>query len=466
MFTKFLLDLTSPFVDSSVPFVLISIAIMLIISFLFTRFTKPLRLPNVTAYILAGVLLGPVMRLIFQGDGLIPQQMIDGMSFITDLALAFIAFGVGRFFKFDVLKKSGAKIIIITLFESLMAALLVFVVLTVAFPQLGFDLILLLAAIASATAPASTMMTIRQTKAKGDFVNTILQVVSLDDAISLLLFSIAIAVITSRESPGGLDFMGILIPILLNLALVAVGFFLGWFLKVVTPKKRTKDNRLIITIAILAGFSGVSALFDISPLLGVMAMGMAYTNFAEDESLFRQVDQFSPPILTFFFVLSGMRLQLNMLVEIGIVGVVYFIVRIIGKYAGASLGSVVARSTENNKKYLGLALIPQAGVSLGLAALGSRILLNAATGAVDPLHALELEKMAAMLTTIIVSSGVLYEIFGPPSAKLSLYLTKSYTTEKTVDIIGPTPLQVSASSGSSVEVITSGEVSNTENTEN
>lgn len=446
MFSKFFIDLTSPFSDASVPFVLISIAIMLIISFLFTRFTKPLRLPNVTAYILAGVILGPVMQLIFKDGGLIPQQMIEGMSFITDLALAFIAFGVGRFFKFDILKKSGAKIIIITLFESLTAALLVFVVLTVAFPQLGFDLILLLAAIASATAPASTMMTIRQTKAKGDFVNTILQVVSLDDAISLLLFSVAIAIITSRESPGGVDFMGIFIPILLNLVLVAVGFFLGWLLKVVTPKKRTKDNRLIITIAILAGFSGVSALFDISPLLGVMAMGMAYTNFAEDESLFRQIDQFSPPILTFFFVLSGMRLQFNMLVQIGIVGVVYFIVRIVGKYAGASLGSVVARSTENNKKYLGLALIPQAGVSLGLAALGSRILLNAAGAATDPVHAVELETMAAMLTTIIVSSGVLYEIFGPPSAKLSLYLTKSYTTEKTVDIIGPKPLQVSASS--------------------
>lgn len=426
--------ISSPFIDARVPFVLISLAIMLMVGFLLTRLTKPLRLPNVTAYILAGILLGPVSKLIFGPAGLIPAEITSGMSFLTDLALAFIAFGVGRFFKFDILKKSGGKIVIITLFESLMAALFIFITLWLIWPSLGLDLILLLSAIASATAPASTMMTIRQTKAKGDFVNTILQVVSLDDAISLILFSLVIAIITGNHAAGGVDFMSIFLPIVYNIGLVAVGFFLGWLLKVITPPKRTKDNRLIITIAILAGFSGLAALLDISPLLGVMAMGMAYTNFAEDEGLFRQIDQFSPPILTFFFVLSGMRLDFATLGQIGIVGVVYFLVRIAGKYAGASLGSVVARSTENNKKYLGLALIPQAGVSLGLAALGSRIL-----------ESYGLHEMALQLTTIIVSSGVLYEIFGPPSAKLSLYLTKSYTTEKSVEIIGPKPVLQSTS---------------------
>ncbi len=184
----------------------------------------------------------------------------------------------------------------------------------------------------------------------------------------------------------------------------------------------------------MLGFSGVASLLDISPLLGVMAMGMAYTNIAPDESLFRQIDAFSPPILTIFFVLSGMRLQLHMLASIGVVGVVYFIVRIIGKYTGATLGSIVARSTENNKKYLGLALIPQAGVSLGLAALGSRILMG--YGHND---------YADMLTTIIVAAGVLYEIFGPPAAKYSLSITKSYTTEKTVEMIGPKPSEIPVS---------------------
>lgn len=293
-----------------------------------------------------------------------------------------------------------------------------------------WELALLLAAIASATAPASTMMTIRQTGAKGDFVNTILQVVSLDNAIALILFSVAMALIAGKES-GDINFGQIALPLLYNLILIVAGYLLGLLLYYVTPPKRTKDNRLIIAVAFMLGFSGVASLLNISPLLGVMAMGMAYTNIAPDESLFRQIDAFSPPILTLFFVLSGMRLQLQALASIGLVGIVYFITRIIGKYAGASLGSVVARSTENNKKYLGLALIPQAGVSLGLAALGSRILEGYGQN-----------EYAIMLTTIIVAAGVLYEIFGPPAAKYSLYITKSYTIDKKVEIIGPKPQAV------------------------
>lgn len=420
---------SSPFTEVNVPTVLMVLAIMLLVGFLFTRLTKLVKLPNVTAYILTGVLLGPVMTLIL-GEPFIPEPLRVGMDFITDVALAFIAFGVVRYFKFDILKKSGPKIFIITLFESLMAMAVSFGAM-MAMNLFGFkmdwELALLLAAIASATAPASTMMTIRQTGAKGDFVNTILQVVSLDNAIALILFSVSMAIITGRES-GGINVMQLALPLLYNLALIVAGYLLGLLLFWVTPPKRTKDNRLIIAVAFMLGFSGVASLLNISPLLGVMAMGMAYTNIAPDESLFRQIDAFSPPILTLFFVLSGMRLQLHALATIGVVGIIYFLTRIVGKYGGASLGSLVANSTENNKKYLGLALIPQAGVSLGLAALGSRILES--YGHPD---------YAIMLTTIIVAAGVLYEIFGPPAAKYSLYITKSYTIDKKVQIIGPQP---------------------------
>ena len=425
--------LSSPFKDTSVPTVLMTLAIMLLVGFLLTRVTKPLKLPNVTAYIFAGIILGPLAQLILGGP-LFPAELLKGMEFITDLALAFIAFGVVRYFKFDILKKSGSKIIIITLFESLMAVAVSFgaMMLMNFIPgvKMDWELAILLAAIASATAPASTMMTIRQTGAKGDFVNTILQVVSLDNAIALILFSVAMAIITGKES-GGINFLQLATPILLNIVLIGAGYLMGLLLYWVTPPKRTKDNRLIIAVAFMLGFSGVASLLDISPLLGVMAMGMAYTNIAPDESLFRQIDAFSPPILTLFFVLSGMRLQLHMLASIGVVGVFYFITRIIGKYAGASLGSVVANSSENNKKFLGLALIPQAGVSLGLAALGSRILVSYG----QPYY-------ADMLTTIIVAAGVLYEIFGPPAAKYSLYITKSYTLDKKVEMIGPDPSKI------------------------
>lgn len=408
MLTSIFDNLTSP-----ISAVLIGLAIMLFGSFLATRVTKPLRLPNVTAYIFTGILIGPIFKMIF-GVYLIKQDMVQGMDFLTDIALTFIAFGVGRFLKLDVLRQSGMKIVIITLFESLMASILVFLAMFFIF-DIHFELSLLLAAIASATAPASTMMTIRQTKASGDFVNTILQVITLDDAVSLLLFSISIAIITAVDSSSGFNVWLIFKPLLINLAIILIGAIFGFILHLLITERRTTDNRLIIAIALLMGFSGITALLGESPLLGCMAMGMTYANISKDESLFRQIDYFSPPILSLFFVLSGMRLNIDMLVTMGAAGVVYFLVRIVGKYAGASLGSVVAKSTENNKKYLGLALIPQAGVSLGLAALGARTLIQ--YGLVEE---------ASILSTIIIASGVLYELFGPPSAKLSLYLTKSY----------------------------------------
>lgn len=395
---------------------LIGLSIMLFVGFLLTRITKPLKLPNVTAYIFTGVLLGPVFRLIFNTE-IIDPEVIGGMGFLADIALAFIAFGVGRFFKINVLKKSGLTILIITLFETFFAVILVFLTMFYIFDY-SFELSLILGSIAAAISPASTMMTIRQTRSKGDFVNTILQVIAMDNAFALILFSVSIAVITASNSPDAFTPMIIIAPILTNLAIVVLGAIAGWALHKLITQSRSTDNRLIIVIALLLMFSGVSAITDTSPLLGCMAMGMVYVNVSKDESLFRQVDYFAPPILTLFFVLSGMRLNLNSLATLGVAGIVYFFVRIIGKYAGASLGSVVAKSTSNNKKYLGLALIPQAGVSIGLAALGSRILEH---------NGFMYE--ATVLTTIILSSAILYEIFGPISAKLSLTLSKSYEVE-------------------------------------
>lgn len=398
--------------------VLIGISIMLFLGFLMTRLTKLVKLPNVTAYILVGIIIGPHVL------DLVHEDVRMGMGFLTDIALAFIAFGVGRYFKLDVLKKGGGKVIVITLFESLMAFLLIFLVMRFGF-QLSNEFSFLLGAIASATAPASTMMTIRQTKAKGNFVDTILQVVSLDDAVSLILFSVGLALITAKDSVNGNNTWLILKPVLFNLGSVVLGGLWGYVLHLFITTKRSTDNKLIIAIASIMFFTGALAAIDISPLLGCMAMGMVFINVSKNESLFRQLDYFSPPIFSLFFISSGMNLNLEYLTHIGIIGVVYFIVRIVGKYSGATLGSIVARSTPENKKFLGLALIPQAGVSIGLAALGSRILMDA--GATE---------YALMLTTIIISSGILYEMSGPASAKLSLYLTNSYEVAEKVENTG------------------------------
>lgn len=401
--------------------VIISIALMLFLGFLMTRVTKPLHLPNVTAYIVTGILIGPYCL------NLIPYTVISGMDFLSDIALAFIAFSTGEFFRLSTLRKNGMKVVIITILESLMATLMVFLV-TYYVLKVDLAFCIVLAALASATAPASTVMTIRQTGAHGDFVDTLLQVVALDDVVGLLAYSVAISLAIALRSGGNaLNPLSVVKPIAVNLAVFLLGGVFGVFLKLLM-QGRSKDNRLIISISLLFAFCGICAIADVSPLLGCMSMGTVYINITDDERLFKQLNYFTPPILLLFFVRSGLSFQLDTLVNASAavgstplltVGVVYFFVRIIGKYLGAFLGSKIAKKTKEVSNYLGLALIPQAGVAIGLAALGART-LGGETG--------------TALETVILSSSVLYELVGPASAKLSLYLSKSYSS-KLEDIV-------------------------------
>lgn len=402
-------------IESQVAVVIISIALMLFLGFLGTRVTKRLKLPNVTAYILVGIIIGPYAL------NLIPENIVSKMDFLSDIALAFIAFSTGEFFKFSVLKKNGTKVVIITVLESLMASFLVFIVMFVIL-RLNLAFSIVLAALAAATAPASTVMTIRQTGAKGDFVETLLQVVALDDVVGLIAYSIAISVAVASMSGDGINFKSIIVPILINTGVLVLGGFFGGFLKWLMPKKRSNDNRLIISISMIFLFCGICALLQVSPLLGCMSMGTIYINITNDDKLFKQLNYFSPPILLLFFVRSGINFNLDSLfkpsgsigtVSLILIGIIYFIVRIIGKYAGAFLGCWQVKKPKEVRNYLGLALIPQAGVAIGLAALGARTLGG---------------EQGSALETIILASSVLYELIGPACAKLSLYLSKSYST--------------------------------------
>ena len=398
-----------------VPTVIISVALMLFSGFLLTRITKLLRLPNVTAYIVAGILIGPYCL------NLVPQRIIDGTDFLSDIALAFIAFSTGEFFKLSVLKRNGMKVVWITVCEAVLASVAVFV-LTYWILRLELAFSIVLAALASATAPASTMMTIRQTGAHGDFVDTLLQVVALDDVVGLVLYSIAISVALASLDGTGFTLSALLRPVTLNILIMALGGMFGLFMKLLMPSNRSTDNKLIISIALLFSFCGICALLDISPLLGCMAMGTVYTNIAENDKLFKQLGYFSPPILLLFFVRSGMSFRLDALVSASgamngvpllVIGGTYFLVRILGKYLGAWLGCRMVKKDRLVRNYLGLALIPQAGVAIGLAALGARTLGGT---------------MGEDLQTIILASSVLYELIGPGCAKLALYLSRSYST--------------------------------------
>lgn len=409
---------------SSVAPIILSVALMLFFGFALTRITKRLRLPNVTAYIAAGILLGPYAL------DLVPQSVVSGMSFLSDIALAFIAFGVGEFFKISTLKKNGVRVILITLAEALLSSLLVFLV-TYTLLGLSFGFSLVLAALAAATAPTSTIMTIRQTGARGDFVDTLLQVMALDNVVSILAFSVAISVAVAALGGSALSASTVLTPILQNLLGIVVGGAFGLLLRLLIPEGRSTDNRLIIVVALLFLFCGICSIIDVSPLLGCMMIGTVYANLGGDTKLFLQVAYFSPPILLLFFVKSGIGFRLDTLFAGGgsvvpypliVVSLLYFFVRIIGKVLGSYLGCLAVGKEKRIRNYLGLAEIPQAGVVIPLAVLGGRAIGG---------------NVGATLETIVVAAGVLYEIVGPVLAKLALYLSGSYTDR--LEELVPTP---------------------------
>ncbi len=382
--------------------VLLSLSVILLAGFLLTRITKPAKLPNVTGYILAGIVIGP------HGLNIIPHDLIENMGFVSDIALAFIAFAVGRFFKKESFRETGLGVVTITLMESLLPGVLITLSMRYLF-SLDWNICLLLGAIATATAPASTMTTIRQYHARGPFVNLLLQIVAFDDAVCLIAFSVVIAIINASAS-ARLTTADIALPVFYNLVALAIGFICGVILSKLMTPRRSEDNRLILTIALLFGIAGLCAAVDISPLLSCMTYGTTYINMTRDKELYKQVEKFTPPILSIFFVVSGMSLDIASFNTLGVIGSAYFVIRIIGKYLGAYLGCAIVKTSKPVRHYLGLALIPQAGVAIGLAFLGKRVLPD---------------ELGNILLTIILSSSVLYELVGPVSAKIALFYSGS-----------------------------------------
>ena len=286
----------------------------------------------------------------------------------------------------------------------------VFITVSMLLLGLSLSFSLLLGAIGCATAPASTIMTIRQYKAKGPFIDTILQVVALDDAVALVAFSVCAAFVQASSGTGAVSISQVVIPVLLNIAALVMGAVSGIVLSRMINKRRSKDHSLVLACVAIMGVAGVCSSMNVSPLLACMASGTAYINASGNKHLFKQLNQFTPPLLVMFFVLSGMRLSIPSLAAAGTIGVIYFLVRIAGKYAGSTVGAAVIHASPEIRRYFGLALIPQAGVSIGLAVLGQRM-LPAESG--------------LMLSTIILSSGLLYEMVGPACSKIAIKLSGS-----------------------------------------
>ena len=425
--------------------IVLSLGIILILGFLMTRLTKLLKLPNVIAYLLVGILIGPSVI------NLIPNEFISRTSFISDVALVFVAFTAGEFFKFSAIKKSLGKAIVITAIESIVTFGLIFVLCFLVF-KLGVPFSLVLASLASATAPTSTIMTIKQTGSKGHYVTTLLEVLAIDGVLALILYTISISVFVGVSDGSTLSFMDIGWPLIKMVICLAIGIAFGFALRFMISSKRTTGNRLIIVVAVLLLFCGVCSLFGQSPLLGGIAIGTIYTNLCktkDEEKIFAQVNYFMPPIMLIFFVRGGMSLNFSVFTESSsltavpliVIVLAFLVVRFIGKYGGTFVGGVVTAQPKETRNYLGFGLIPQASVAIALA-----------TMAAVTLEAYHHDEYATALLAIILASSIIFELIGPVLAKLGLYLSKSYGNESIDEAVPENSLNVVNEEGSSKEI--------------
>lgn len=377
---------------------LLSMAAAIALGLLLTRIAKKINLPNVTAYLVAGLAVGPYCLNLFDQDAL------AGVAQITSVALGFIAFSIGGEFKWESLKRVGTKAVIITLFQALAALALVDIVLLV----FGFDvpLSITLGAIATATAPAATLMVVRQYRAQGTMTNTLLSVVAMDDAIGLAAFSISLAIAQSLTSGAAPTLYNMLISPLLEIILsLVVGGLLGALLSFLMRFFRSRANRLSLMLAaVLAGVALADG-YGLSSLLTCMAIGAAMVNLRDDsEMLVETIDRWTPPLFTLFFVISGAELDLHVLSTVGILGLLYILARSLGKYFGARVGASVVKSEPKIRKYLGLTLLPQAGVAIGMA----QVVIT------------KLPEYGAEIRAVVLCATLVYELIGPVITRIAL----------------------------------------------
>ena len=419
--------------------IFVYIALLLFAALLSTRLMKLLKLPNVTGYIITGIVMGPfVFGLLFNNFSYnniqesIIYGFVDKIKWVSTIALGFIAFSIGTSFKISTLKAVGKKVVIITIFEALFASLLVIAALVVAhfiFPQqISWELVLTLGAIASATAPAATLMIIKQYKARGPMVDTLLPVVALDDAAALILFAILFQVATTLAAgTGTFDVYKMLVkPILEIIISLSIGAVLGFLISFMNKWFKSRNNRLIIAIFSIFLACGLYFLFkmpqlggfELSSLLMCMMIGSVYTNMCKDSGKTLDVmDRFTSPIYLMFFVISGASLDLTIFFNksgliVLAIAVIYIIFRVVGKWSGAFTGASIAKCEPKIKKYLGFALIPQAGVAIGLATTASALFSTSEN---------ETTKAAgALIIAIILTSTLVYELIGPMVSKFAL----------------------------------------------
>ena len=399
--------------------IFLSLSIALLAGLLLSRLAKLVKLPAVTAYLISGVLIGPFVlgALNIPGIGIISEQ-IEGFGLISDLALGFIAFSMGNEFRLSQLKKIGKQATVIGVLQALITTIVVDVALIAlhfAMPDtLSIPAAIVLASVATATAPAATLMVVKQYKAKGPVTDVLLPVVALDDAVGLVVFAISFGIARSMGTAGVSPLAIILEPLLEIVLSLLLGFVMGLLFTLCEKYFHSRSKRMAVSVTFVMLTVALSGLkFEIgdihiafSSLLACMMLGTVFCNICEvSEELMDRADRWTTPVLILFFVISGAELDLSVFTQwtVVVVGIVYIFARSLGKYYGANISARMTKSDPNIVKYLGITLLPQAGVALGMA-----------------IKAIELGPDGAIVRNITLFAVLIYEIVGPFLTKIAL----------------------------------------------
>lgn len=399
--------------------IFLSLSIALLAGLLLSRLAKIVKLPAVTAYLISGVLIGPFVlgALGIPGIGITSMQ-IESFGLISDLALGFIAFSMGNEFRLSQLKKIGKQATVIGVLQALITTVVVDVALIAlhfAIPDtLSIPAAIVLASVATATAPAATLMVVKQYKAKGPVTDVLLPVVALDDAVGLVVFAISFGIARSMGTAGVSPLVIILEPLIEIVLSLLLGFVMGLLFTLCEKYFHSRSKRMAVSVTFVMMTVAISSLkFEVggihiafSSLLACMMLGTVFCNICEvSEELMDRADRWTTPVLILFFVISGAELDLSVFAQwtVVVVGIVYIFARSFGKYYGANISARMTKSDPNIIKYLGITLLPQAGVALGMA-----------------IKAIELGPDGAIVRNITLFAVLIYEIVGPFLTKIAL----------------------------------------------
>lgn len=398
----------------------LAIGVMLIAGFLGGVVMRKLKFPRVTGYIVVGVLLSPSV-LGSLGLDFLSKAAVDSLDIITNVALGIVAYAIGSSLRLESLRKLGRSIAWITPLQSLGTWLIVTLVLAFLSPlvlaipgatffQFYFPMALIIGAIASATAPALTLAIVHECRARGPLTTTLLAVVAIDDAIAVIAFAIAVGVAQPLVSGvGGVSFYQMLtVPFLHILESVGIGTAFGFALINIAKLVKSRKLVLVVVLGVIIACVGVTNLLGISLIMANMVVGFVVANRGRKDEPFPVIESIEDVVFTVFFVLAGMHFDLGVMKTAGILAVSLFAIRFAGKYYGARIGAKIAHAPEAVKKYIGFALLPQAGVAIGLALLAKRAFPD-------------FPVLTDVLLNAVLASVIISELASPPLVKYALF---------------------------------------------